>query len=63
MIKRQTIVAILTTTALAYSICTPAQAASLLGATKTGAARDTTAADGNKRRAEVLVHPRAAKRA
>ncbi|MHB1373967.1 MAG: hypothetical protein ACYC5W_09040 [Thauera sp.] len=30
MIKRQTIAAILTTTAMAYSIATPAQAASLL---------------------------------
>ncbi|AMO38893.1 MULTISPECIES: hypothetical protein [Thauera] len=30
MIKRQTIAALITTTALAYSICTPAQAASLL---------------------------------
>ena len=32
MIKRQTIAALITTTALAYSICTPAQAASLLSA-------------------------------
>lgn len=30
MIKRQTIITILTTTALAYSIATPAQAASLI---------------------------------
>lgn len=30
MIKRQTIIAILTTTAMAYSIATPAQAARLL---------------------------------
>ena len=32
MIKRQTIAAILTTTAMAYSIATPAQAARLLDA-------------------------------
>lgn len=62
MIRRQTIAAIITTTALAYSICTPAQAASLLGTTKTGAARNAAPADGNKRTALVLTHPRAAAR-
>jgi hypothetical protein len=35
MIKRQTIVTLITTTALAYAICTPAQAASLLAASQT----------------------------
>ncbi|MFT3759152.1 hypothetical protein [Thauera sp.] len=34
MIKRQTIITLITTTALAYAICTPAQATSLLPATE-----------------------------
>lgn len=44
MIKRQTIITILTTTALAYSIATPAQAASLVD----GLRLDVVACDGEK---------------